>query len=96
MHGGFNQWLAVHITKRVGSMWAAYLFAGLALISLPAALATGDSLIIVAWLAQTFLQLVLLPVIIVGQNVTATAQDMRAEADHDTLNEILDLLKGGQ
>ena len=77
-------------------MWAAYAFACLALISLPAALATGDSLIIVAWLAQTFLQLVLLPVIIVGQNVQAQAQDMRAETDHETLNEILGLLKGGR
>ena len=77
-------------------MWAAYLFAALALISLPAALSTGDSLIIVAWLAQTFLQLVLLPVIIVGQNVNQAAADMRAETDHETLNEILRRLDGNQ
>jgi len=28
---------------------------------------------------------VLLPIIIVGQNVTSAAQDARAEADHETL-----------
>jgi hypothetical protein len=33
----------------------------------------------VAWVAQTFLQLVLLPVIIVGQNLQAQAADTRAE-----------------
>lgn len=37
------------------------------------------------WLSSNFLQLVLLPIILVGQNVISTAQDARAEADHDTL-----------
>jgi hypothetical protein len=35
--------------------------------------------------SSNFLQLVLLPIIIVGQNVISTAQDARAEADHETL-----------
>jgi hypothetical protein len=83
--GRFNARLAVVITKGVGTMWVAYLFALLALISLPAAIRSGDTIIIVAWIAQTFLQLVLLPIIIVGQNVISTAQDARAEADHITL-----------
>jgi len=39
----------------------------------------------IQWLSQSFLQLVLLPIIIVGQNVTSAAQDARAEADHETL-----------
>ena len=34
----------------------------------------------VSWISQTFLQLVLLLVIIVGQNVLAPAADKRAEA----------------
>ena len=63
-------------------MWTAYIFAAIAVISLPAALASGDNIIIVAWVAQTFLQLVLLPVIIVGQNVQAAAADKRAEATY--------------
>ena len=60
-------------------MVCAYLFTVLALISLPSALKTGDLIIIIAWIAQTFLQLVLLPVIIVGQNVLAAAADKRSE-----------------
>ena len=86
--GRFNTWLAVKITKIVGSMWMAYLFAALALISLPAAIASGQVIIIVAWIAQTFLQLVLLPIIIVGQNVIQAANDARAEADHETLTAV--------
>jgi len=83
--GLFNSRLAVLITRSVGTMWTAYLFALIALISLPAAIATHSSLVIVAWVAQTFLQLVLLPIIIVGQNVISASQDARAEADHLTL-----------
>ena len=50
-------------------MTAAYLFCVLAFVSLPAALATHQSIVIVSWIAQTFLQLVLLPIILVGQNL---------------------------
>jgi hypothetical protein len=74
-----NTWLAVKVTAVVGTMICAYLFAALAFVSLPSALRTGDLIIIVAWIAQTFLQLVLLPVIIVGQNVQAAAADKRSE-----------------
>ena len=83
--GLFNTRVAVKITNSVGSMWCAYAFALLALISLPSALSSHNSIIIVGWIAQTFLQLVLLPIIIVGQNVQAAATDARAEGDHDTL-----------
>jgi len=90
VHGGgplgrINTSLALAITKSVGTMWTAYAFAILALISLPAALASGQTIVIVSWIAQTFLQLVLLPIIIVGQNVIQAANDARAEADHETL-----------
>lgn len=83
--GRFNTWVAVKITKIVGSMWCAYVFGLLTLISLPAAISSHDPIIIVAWIAQTFLQLVLLPIIIVGQNVQAAASDARAQNDHDTI-----------
>jgi hypothetical protein len=83
--GQFNSWLAVLITKSVGTMWTAYVFTIIALVSLPAALATRNTIVIVSWIAQTFLQLVLLPIIIVGQNVISASQDARAEADHLTL-----------
>jgi len=83
--GRINTRLALGVTKIVGSMWCAYAFALLALVSLPAAIQSHNSIIIVAWIAQTFLQLVLLPIIIVGQNVQAAASDARAESDHATL-----------
>ncbi len=83
--GRLNTRLAVGITKAVGSMWCAYIFAVLAMVSLPAAIASHSTITIVAWIAQTFLQLVLLPIIIVGQNVQAAATDARAESDHATL-----------
>jgi len=79
-----NARFGLFITVVVGTMWCAYLFTVLALISLPAALKTGDKIIIVAWIAQTFLQLVLLPIIIVGQNVQAASSDKRAS---DTYND---------
>ena len=79
----FNTRVAVLITQVVGSMWCAYAFALFDLISLPAAIRSGPSTI-VTWVAQTFLQLVLLSVIMVGQNVQAAAADKRAEATfHD-------------
>jgi hypothetical protein len=83
--GRFNTFIAVKITTIVGSMWCAYIFTILTLISLPAAIKTHDPIIIVSWIAQTFLQLVLLPIIIVGQNIQAAASDARALNDHDTL-----------
>ena len=86
--GQFNSRLAVTITKAVGTMWAAYLFVLIALVSFPQALDAflhGNSVVGVNWLSQSFLQLVLLPIIIVGQNVISASQDARAEADHLTL-----------
>jgi hypothetical protein len=83
--GRINTRLALGVTRLVGSMWCAYLFALLALISFPAAISSHDPIIIVAWIAQTFLQLVLLRIIIVGQNVQAAVSDARAESDHKTL-----------
>ena len=76
----FNLWLAQKVTTGVATMWCAYLFAGIALISLPKAIQSGDSIVIVSWVAQTFLQLVLLSIIMVGQKV----QSQRVE---ETINQ---------
>ena len=75
---GFNNWLAVKITQIVGTMWCAYAFAVLALISLPQAASNGTAALI-AWIAQTFLQLVLLSIIMVGQKVAAQKSDAQLE-----------------
>ena len=74
----FNSWLAVRITNIVGTMWCAYAFAVLALISLPEAV-HGGTKDLVAWVAQTFLQLVLLSIIMVGQKVAAAKSDKQLE-----------------
>jgi hypothetical protein len=85
----FNRWLAVKVTNGVGTMWCAYAFAALALVSLPAAIISGNPVVIVSWISQTFLQLVLLSIIIVGQNVLAAASDKRAEATYEDADAVL-------
>lgn len=74
-----NARFGLRITLIVGTMWAAYLFTVLALFALPDAIKQGTYFIIV-WLSSSFLQLVLLPIIIVGQNIQAKAADERAAA----------------
>jgi hypothetical protein len=71
-------------------MWASHLFTLIALLSAPAAFTSGQALIIVAWVAQTFLQLVLLPVIIVGQNLQAAAADKCSKDTFKDAEAILD------
>jgi hypothetical protein len=70
-------------------MWCAYAFAALATVSLPAAISAHSEVVLVSWISQTFLQLVLLSVIIVGQNVLATAADKRAQATYSDADAIL-------
>jgi len=88
---GFNAKFAVLITRLVGTMWCAYLFAGIALLGLSAALKPGGEGLI-AWIAQTFLQLVLLSVIMVGQNVQSLAADARSANTFKDAEVILDRL----
>jgi hypothetical protein len=99
--GRFDAAMAVHITRIVGTMYCAYAFTVIALIALPAAVEQGSPTVLINWLSSNFLQLVLLPIIIVGQNVISAAQDARAEADHETLTALhqmakqqLDILNG--
>ena len=79
----FNRRLAQKITSFVSTMWCAYIFAALALISLPAAIKSGDVVIIVAWVAQTFLQLVLLSIIMVGQQVSSASVEKMIKETHE-------------
>ncbi len=85
----FNAWLAVHVTRGVGTMWCAYAFAAIALVGLPAAVRSDSAVVVVSWISQTFLQLVLLSVVIVGQNVLATAADKRSEETSQDADAIL-------
>jgi hypothetical protein len=83
----FNARLGLAITVGVGTMWCAYVFGAIALISLPDNVKSTELLIL--WISSSFLQLVLLPIIIVGQNIQANAADKRAE---DTYNDADTLL----
>jgi hypothetical protein len=104
---GFNAKLALIITRSVGTMACAYLFSLRARVSLPAILIQAGVLtksdvptfftkpgliLIVAWVAQTFLQLVLLSIILVGQSVQSAASDVRAEKEFTDTETILDRL----
>jgi hypothetical protein len=85
----FNTWFAVKVTSGVGTMWCAYAFAVLAFVSLPSAIKSGSPVVLVSWISQTFLQLVLLSVIIVGQNIMAAAADKRSEATYNDADAVL-------
>jgi hypothetical protein len=87
---GFNNWLAVKITNVVGTMWCAYAFTIIALISLPDAIKGGRSTLI-AWIAQTFLQLVLLSIIMVGQKVAAAGSDKQLQQTYDDAEALLQI-----
>lgn len=88
---GFNAKFALLVTRLVGTMWCAYLFTIIALIGLPPALKPGGEGLI-AWIAQTFIQLVLLSVIMVGQNVQSLSADARSENTFKDTEVILDRL----
>lgn len=87
---GFNGWLAVTITNAVGTMWCAYAFTALTLFSLPTAIRGGVGPLI-TWIAQTFLQLVLLSIIMVGQKVASAASDKQAYQTYKDAEALLEI-----
>ena len=91
--GNFNRRLAERITAVVSSMWGAYIFGAIALISLPAAIEAGDSLTIVDWVAQTFLQLILLSIILVGQSKSSNELAEQIADTHAVVLKELELAK---
>ena len=76
---GINGKVALTLTTVVGTMWCAYAFAVLAFFALPSAISSGSVLQLIQWLSQTFIQLVMLSVIMVGQNILSKASDKRAD-----------------
>jgi len=76
---GLNGKIALTLTTVVGTMWCAYAFSVLAFFALPSAISSGSVLQLIQWLSQTFIQLVMLSVIMVGQNILSRASDKRAE-----------------
>ena len=91
----FNRRVAITVTKVVGTMWCAYVFTAISLTSLPSVIAQHSVAADISWLAQTFLQLVLLSIILVGQNVAAEASDARALRTLQDAEQILNELRKG-
>jgi hypothetical protein len=88
-HGtGLNAKIATILTRAVSTMWCAYFFAILALIVVPQAL-NGGMLTTVQWISQTFVQLVMLSVIMVGQNILGRAGDERADMTYKDAEAVL-------
>jgi hypothetical protein len=83
-----NSKVGLRVTLAVGTMWTAYLFTMLALVALPSAIKQGTYYVVV-WMSSSFLQLVLLPIIIVGQNLQAQAADLRAEQTYKDAEAVL-------
>ena len=103
----FNKGAAVWITDKVGTMTCTWIFCVLALLSLPAVLVQANvipanalpsvvtrasTIALISWIAQTFLQLVLLPAIMVGQNVQSEAADVRAAKTFEDVETVLNKL----
>jgi hypothetical protein len=101
----FNKRLAVLITSNVGTMTCFWLFCVISLLGLPAALVEAHVIsptigligeagfvIMVQWVAQSFLQLVLLPSLMVGQNLQNIAADARSAKTVEDVERIIDLL----
>ena len=86
---GLNGRIGLAITSAVGTMVCAYVFGLIALISLPSAIRSGSLTILIAWISSNFIQLVLLPVIIVGQNLQANAADKRSEQTYKDAEAVL-------
>ena len=90
----FNSRIGLAITRSVGTMWCAYVFAVIGIMGVTAALTGNTALVlIIGAISGYFLQLFLLPVIIVGQNVQAAASDDRAAATYKDAGAILEEAK---
>ncbi len=83
---GANTRIAVGLTKRVGTMWTAYAFAALAVVGLVAIVGVLSPIValLVVWISQTFLQLTLLPIIMVGQNVLGRKSELQVDEQFNT------------
>jgi hypothetical protein len=73
-----------------------YIFAAIALISLPIAIKTGEPIMIIAWVAQTFLQLVLLSIIMVGQEASTRGMQQKIDKTHTASITEFELAKQSQ
>ena len=66
------------LTRLVGTMWCFWVFNGIALVSLPSAIRSGNLTVLINWVSSNWIQLILLPALMVGQNLQNVAADARA------------------
>jgi len=72
----FNDWLAEKITNAVATMYCAYLFSIVGIMGMVGAFTNNVKLVlIIGALSGYFLQLVLLPIIMVGQKLQSDKHD---------------------
>lgn len=83
---GINDRIAVVLTSSVGTMWCAYGFTILAILGFPGFHATSAQW--VQWISQTFIQLVMLSVIMVGQKVIGRHQEIQSDEQFSTTQKI--------
>ena len=84
----FNTRAGVLVTRGASTMWCTYAFCLLALYGLPAGLRGGPAGF-VQWASSQFLQLVLLPVVLVGSAVVAEVSDRIAKRQFDDVEALL-------
>jgi len=104
----FNKKVAIWLTKNVGSMTCFWIFCCLSLFVIPSVIyamgyrtwvtflppffVTFGFELLMTWLLSTFIQLVLLPGIMVGQNIQGEASDARAAKTFEDTEKLLSLL----
>lgn len=88
----FNEKFAALVTDAVATMWCAYIFAALAIYG-ATAVDWHNAFQVVQWVSQTFLQLVLLSIIMVGQKVLSESSDKQAKEMHDAVMEELSIAR---
>lgn len=89
---GFNAKVALLLTRAIGTMWAFWAFNGIALISLPSAVHQHSLTVLINWVSSNWIQLILLPALMVGQNLQAIASDARASRQFADTELIVDRL----
>ncbi len=100
----FNKKCAIWITTHVGSMNAFWLFTGLSMLVLPSCLYAAGYIswkiffttfgfeLMATLILSTWLELALMPAIMVGQNLQSEASDTRAAKQFEDTEEIADAL----
>ncbi len=84
----FNAKVATLLTRLVGTMWCFWVFNGIALVSLPSIIQEGGLQPLIAWVSSNWIQLILLPALMVGQNLQNAAADVRSAKTFEDIERV--------